>query len=348
MVNIYHSMAELDRLFPNNMAVLDAVIKTEDHLNTHKRIVASISGGSDSDLVLDLLERLGHPEDTEIRYVWFDTGLEYEATKQQIQYLMGRYKVKIETVDHKKAIATSCKTYGVPFLTKTVSDYINRLQRHGFQWEDEPFDVLCARYPGCKAALRWWCNEWGEGSRMNISNLKWLKEFLIAYPPKFKISKKCCLYSKVLPALAYLQEFGADLNIVGVRRAEGGQRATAYTSCFTPAHGNTVAQFRPLFFLRDEDKAQYEEYCKIQHSACYCKYGLKRTGCAGCPFGSRFEDELAAAEWFEPKLFQAANAIFGESYAYTREYRLFKKDMEYQRRTGNENQLELEGFSNAV
>lgn len=62
-------------------------------------------------------------------------------------------------------------------------------------------------------------------------------------------------------------------------------------------------------------------------SKCYTEYGLKRTGCAGCPFGRDFEYELEVIQKYEPKLYKAVNNIFGDSYEYTRKYREFVKKM---------------------
>ena len=59
-------------------------------------------------------------------------------------------------------------------------------------------------------------------------------------------------------------------------------------------------------------------------------YGLMRTGCFGCPFGKRFEEELRTIEEHEPNLLKAANSIFGESYEYTRQYLLFREKMKQQ------------------
>lgn len=60
------TMAELLALFPNNSTILDAAIKTEDHINRQAqqggKIMVSISGGSDSDIMLDLFERIGYPD----------------------------------------------------------------------------------------------------------------------------------------------------------------------------------------------------------------------------------------------------------------------------------------------
>lgn len=55
--------------------------------------------------------------------------------------------------------------------------------------------------------------------------------------------------------------------------------------------------------------------------------GLNRTGCAGCPFGRDFENELAIMQQYEPKLYKAAYKIFAESYEYTRLYKEFQQKL---------------------
>lgn len=287
-------------------------------------------GGGDSDIVVDMFERVGYAPG-QVSYVWFDTGLEYEATKRHLKFLEDKYRITIRRLKAKKAIPTSCREYGTPFLSKTVSMYINRLQNHGFQWEDGDLDVLMQKYPNCKSALRWWCNEWGDKSRFNIGVSLGLKEFMMQNPPPL-FSDKCCEYAKKNVGYEIEKEFEDGVLIVtGVRRSEGGVRAIRYPSCYTPANKH-AAQFRPIFYFTDEDKLEYEQFCGVVHSDCYTQYGLKRTGCACCPFGSGFEFELAVVEEHEPKLFKAANAIFGDSYDYMRKYREFKEEFKKNKR----------------
>lgn len=114
------------------------------------------------------------------------------------------------------------------------------------------------------------------------------------------------------------------MNISGVRSAEGGARKNIYKSCFDE-NGDGYDNYRPLFWYKDSDKQDYDEHYGIEHSKCYTEYGLKRTGCAGCPFGRDFEQELEVIEKYEPKLFKAVNNIFGDSYELTRKYREFYK-----------------------
>lgn len=304
--------------------IQDAIFKANGHLENSQKVLAAISGGADSDLMLDLFYKLD--DEGKVVYAWCDTGLETEATKRHLKELEEKYDIEILRLKTKVPIPLAVRKYGLPFLSKQVSEYIMRLQKHGFQWEDEPFDVLYARYPNCKGALRWWCNEFGENSKFNISYNSYLKEFMIENPPDFPISSKCCYFAKKSPVNSYVADKDFDLVCTGVRKAEGGIRSSAYNSCFTPAVDG-VAQYRPLFWFTKESKETYEKCHGVTHSDCYGVWGLDRTGCAACPFGKYFEFELACLEKYEPKMFKAVWKIFGKSYEYTRKYREFQRKM---------------------
>ena len=202
---------------------------------------------------------------------------------------------------------------------------IQRLQRHNFKWEDKPFEELSKEYPKCISALRWWCNDYGENSKFNINYNKYLKEFMVQYNPWFNISNKCCKYAKKDLAHEKLKE-GYDLNITGVRKSEGGVRSTSYKSCFDTSdkHDN----YRPIFWFKNEDKKYYERKFFITNSRCYFTYGLKRTGCCGCPYGRECKKELEVLEEFEPKLAVAVKNVFKDSYKYTNMYHEFRNSMD--------------------
>ena len=319
---------------PVNKTIGDNLIRAWSIINNDKyeKIVCAVSGGADSDVMLDICYKCD--KDNKIDYVWFDTGLEYQATKDHLKLLEEKYDIKINPYKALIPIPTSCKNYGQPFISKNTSEMIDRLQRHEFQWEDEPLDVLLERYckwnekkqdwVGCKGAIMWWCNA-NKSIQFNIDYNKYLKEFMIQNPPQFKISSKCCKYAKkdVLHKLVATE--GYDLNIFGVRRAEGGIRSASYKNCFDEA--DKYDNYRPLFWYTNDDKEEYEKHYDIVHSKCYTEYGLKRTGCAGCPFGKNFEKELEVIKEYEPKLFKAVNNIFGDSYEYTRRYKKFLEEM---------------------
>ncbi len=336
-----HELLDASR---NNLTIFDSFGKANDVINNpkYKKIMCSISGGSDSDIMLDLIYRLD--KDKKVKYVWFDTGLEFQATKEHLRFLEKKYDISIERERAIQPIPTTCRNVGQPFLSKQVSEFMSRLQKHDFKWEDEPFDVLVKRYPKCKSALKWWCNGWGEGkeiisneekvrerfkTKFSISNNRYLKEFIMANPPTFAIANKCCTYAKKDVAKKFIKENEIDLNIVGVRKAEGGARSGAYKTCFSTADKKYgVDQYRPLFWYTDSDKKEYEEIFGVTHSECYTTYGMKRTGCAGCPYSIKIGDEKLTIQAFEPKLYKAINKIFKDSYEYTKQYREFVQMMD--------------------
>lgn len=317
-------LLDLLETLPKNKIVVDNFIIAYSKINSpmYKKIMCSISGGADSDDILDICSKCDI--DHKIEYVFFDTGLEYEATKEHLKYLEEKYNIEIKVEKAKVPIPVSCKNYGQPFISKLVSEMIDRLQKHGFQWEDEPLEALEKKYKHCRRALRWWCNDFGEKSRFNINYNKWLKEFMLENHIDFEVSNYCCTGAKKDVAHDVKTKGNYDLSIVGVRKSEGGVRSSAYKNCFTPME-DEPDEYRPIFFYKNDDKKEYDEACDITHSRCYTEYGLPRTGCAGCPYGRDFENELKVMKEHEPKLHVAANNIFKDSYEYTRKYRRFAK-----------------------
>lgn len=321
---------------PKNEEIFKSFLVTNKKIQDYNNIVVSVSGGSDSDVMIDLFERVAPKT---VKYVFFNTGLEYTATKEHLKYLKEKYDIEIEVINAKKPIPITCRDYGQPFLSKQVSEYIQRLQAHNFKWEDKPYSELIEEYPNCQIALKWWCNERGENSSFNINRNKYLKEFMIKHPPTFKISNKCCHYAKKQPVKKYLKDNKADLDCCGIRKSEGGARATAYKNCFSDNRDKEeIDKYRPIFWYKDNTKRVYEDFFGVIHSRCYTEYGLKRTGCAGCPYNKKFEEELKTIETYEPKLFKAVNNIFKDSYNYTREYRKFVNE-----KCNTENNEEIDG-----
>lgn len=313
-----------------NAEVLNSFVKAEGVIERHDKILCSVSGGADSDIVVDMLSKLD--DSGKVVYVWFDTGMEYSATKEQLDYLESRYGIKIRREKAIKPIPSSCREYGQPFLSKLVSGNIERLQRHGFKWEDETLENLLPRYPKCTSALKWWCS-WhdkylqpGKEPKWSISRNRYLREFMIENPPQFKVSAKCCKYAKKNVSLKIEREINADLVVTGIRKAEGGLRAGAYKSCQSFDTSRGIDTFRPIFWYTQADKDYYCQRFDIQHSKCYTDYGLKRTGCVGCPFSRRCTEELDIVEANEPKLYKACTNVFADAYEYTRKYREYVEE----------------------
>lgn len=314
-----------------NSAIFDMIVKAHSILCNPKyeKILVSVSGGADSDIMVDLCENLVPKK---VHYVWFDTGIEYQATKDHLNYLENKYGIEIVRQKPDVPVPLGNKKYGQPFLSKLVSEHIQRLQHNDFKWEDKPYDELIKEYPNCKSSIIWWTNhhEVTEGFRSSMFNInyhRYLKEYMVENPPTFKISQNCCFGAKKNVSHKYLKCFKGDLILMGVRKSENGIRSATYKSCFTEKSKKyKIAQYRPLFWLTDYEREQYEHIFKIKHSRCYTEYGFSRTGCAGCPFGKQYEDELVKIKRYEPKLYVAITNIFSNSYEYTRGYLKFRRE----------------------
>lgn len=314
-----------------NLITFDAEMKCEQVLGNATKVMVSISGGADSDVMLDLIYRKQQEKQfpIEIYYVFFNTGIEMQATLDHLDYLEKKYNIKIERVRAKVPVPLGCLRYGKPFLSKFVSQMIQRLQNRNFDFKrdgNKTYKELCKIYPNETAALKWWTNSYpnmkGKQTMFNINSIKYLKEFMIDNPPTFKISNLCCQGAKKDTSHIWEKENTCDLKCMGLRKAEGGIRSTSLKNCFTDNGEQKI--YRPIFWFTDKDKKEYEEFYNIIHSKCYTDYGFKRTGCCGCPFNSKFEEDLQIVKEKEPLLYQAVNKIFGKSYEYTRKYRDFK------------------------
>ena len=154
--------------------------------------------------------------------------------------------------------------------------------------------------------------------------------------------------AKKEPAAKYEKNHEFDLSCTGLRKSEGGNRATSFTTCFTSTFDGPDT-FRPLFWLTDKDKQDYKEHYGLKNSDCYEVWGMKRTGCCGCPYGKNFEQELELIKQFEPKFYKAVNNIFGASYEYTRGYLKFREIMK-SKEAGKEDeeQMSIGGMNEAV
>ena len=306
---------------PANLIIHDCFTKAASVFDKHENIICSISGGSDSDILIDICEKIAPGK---AKYVFFDTGMEYEASKEHISYLEKRYGVEIIRTVPKTPAAVAVRKKGYPVFGKVASEMIHRLQLHNFEWTDEPYEVLIKKYPRCQSALGWWCNK-NMSPNMNVSGKKYLKEFLIDNPPQIKISGACCMEAKKKPSAEVAKKYNADLMIYGVRKAEGGARAKG--NCFSQAtKTHPYDSYRMIFWFSKSDKEEYEKWYNIQHSRCYSDYGLCRTGCIGCPMGSDYQEELRQADIHEPLKARAARVIFKPSYDYTEMYKNYRKD----------------------
>lgn len=343
-------------------AIISIIAK---RLREHPKAICSYSGGADSDILIDLIERtravFSLPP---VKYAFFNTGLEMKATKDHVKATAEKYGVEIEEVRPKVNIVNATRKYGVPFVSKIMSAGLE-----GWQKKNIPLSIaeeyeeaedkaakrkeLKGRYPGCETTINFLCccNSAGEprpNIQLVINSSKYMLDFIRECPPDFQISAQCCDYCKKQVAHSVQKDYG--MIITGERRDEGGMRSVPRKDntalCFTETSSGQY-RLRPLYYVSDRDKTWYKEYYGIQYSDAYEVYGLTRTGCCGCPISYKATDDLELIRPYEPNVVKAAWNIFGKSYEYRKkynEYKAYKENERKKRESVIEGQLELLDF----
>ena len=312
------------------------------HLVEHPSAICSYSGGADSDIMIDLIERTRKLFDLpSIKYVFFNTGLEMKATKDHVKATAEKYGVEIEEHHPKVNIVQATRHHGIPFVSKIMSAGLSEWQKKGVPLSiadeyDQAEDKIAkraelkARYPKCESVINFLCccNSKGEprpNIQLVINSSKYMRDFIAECPPDFDISAKCCDYCK--KQLAHRVQKGYDMIITGERRDEGGMRSVPRKDnsslCFTET-GDGQFRLRPLYYVSDADKAWYKDYYGIRYSDAYEVYGLTRTGCCGCPISYKAIEDLEKIKPHEPQVVKAAWNIFGKSYLYRQKYNEYK------------------------
>lgn len=312
-------------------------------LREHPNAICSYSGGSDSDIMIDLIERTRKVFDLPpVDYVFFNTGLEMKAIKDHVAETAEKYGVLIETCRPKTNIVQATRKYGVPFVSKIMSAGLSGWQKKNIplsiaqeydQAEDKQAkrEELKERYPNCEGTINFLCccNSAGEprpNIQLVINSSRYMRDFIAEYPPDFKISAKCCDYCK--KDVAHKVQKKYEMIITGERRDEGGMRSVPRKDntalCFTETSSGQY-RLRPLYYVSDRDKEWYKDYYGIRYSDAYEVYGLTRTGCCGCPISYKAIDDLEKIRPYEPNVVKAAWNIFGKSYEYRKKYNEYKQ-----------------------
>lgn len=332
-------------------------------LKEHPNAICSYSGGSDSDIMLHLIETVRKVYDLPpVKYCFFNTGLEMKAIKQHVKDMEIKYGVEIIEYRPKVNIVTASRTHGIPFVSKIMSAGLENVQRKNIplgiadeyaEAEDKAAkrQELRERYPKSETAINFLCccNSAGEprpNIQLVINSSKYMLDFIKENPVPFKVSAKCCDYCK--KQIAHKVQKGYDMVITGERRDEGGMRSVprkdSTTMCFTETADGSY-RLRPLYYVSDADKAWYKEHYGIKYSDAYEVYGLTRTGCCGCPISSKAVADLEKIRPYEPILVKAAWNVFGDSYRYRQQYNEYKRkrmEIEKAKKLAPSAQIEME------
>ena len=236
------------------------------------RYVLSYSGGKDSHFLYWFIKEWMH--DVQIEIVGVNTSFEIPEIRDRIMR-------NSDTVLHPSMNRWDIKEqYGIPCFSKQQDEYIWRYQ-NGSRTQNTMRAVMGETIYGLNRKAR---------------------ELLLS-DRLHKVSNKCCYYNKELPMIRYERQTGKKA-IIAVRGAESQTRRAKYTSCM-----RTNGNFTPLYDFTDTLMDDIYTAFDIEIPSAYAF--VKRTGCAGCPYGRNCETELSLLPDLQR---QATVKYFKESY----------------------------------
>lgn len=254
---------EYDFILQDRIAKIQSINQLYD-LDNNSYI--SFSGGKDS-VVLSYLIDLALPNNN-IPRVYVNTGIEYTKMTMYVKDL-AKNDERIIIINNKFNIPITLKKYGYPFKSKE-------------------FSLLNLTYYNMKAKGLNVCDKYQKrirGDKDTYQPIPKVLRYLFNEIP-FKISDKCCIKFKE----KYLSDFEKikPIAITGIRKDEGGRRNNL-SKCLT--HNNT--KFHPLLVVSDEWENEFIKRNNIKLCELYYEpYNFKRTGCKGCPFNVKLQDNL--------------------------------------------------------
>ena len=283
----------------NDFILEDRLQKIRQIVNEYgeNQFYISFSGGKDS-TVLSALVDMAIPGNN-IPRVFADTGIELKMLKDFVLELQ-KTDDRIVIIEPSVPIRQSLEEDGYPFKSKHHAHYLERFNRIG----------MCD-------SIRHYIGEsvngltWG---RSATCPKKLKQQFDGDYA--LKISDKCCVNLKEKPLDMWGKEHGRPYAILGIMRSEGGRRERS--TCLSFRDGELKA-FQPMAPLTAEWEAWFIEEFDIKICDIYKPpYNFTRTGCKGCPFALKLQNELDTLEKFFPAERKQCEAIWKPVYA---EYR---------------------------
>ena len=235
----------------------------------------SFSGGKDSTVLHHLLD-LAIPKNR-IPRVFINTGIEYVDIVKFVKAL-AEDDNRFHIVNNRRNIRKTLDEYGYPFKSKIHSKWVDLYQRNGKNKATE--------------------NYLGEGEKQLYRQCPQDLKYQFTDQCTLRISDKCCLKMKEEPFSNWQKENNKPIRIVGVMRAEGGRRMKAQCLAFK---GDKLSHFQPLAVISKE----WEEWFIKQYNVKLCRlyyepFNFERTGCKGCPFTIKLQEQLETLEKYLP------------------------------------------------
>ena len=252
-------------------------IKAIDEVyNLKDNAYISFSGGKDSTILHYLID-IALPNN-KIPRLFINTGIEYQDIRKYVKE-MSLSDNRIIVLNSGVNIKEMLNKYGYPFKSKQHSHNLAIYQHSG---NTITIKKYLKKIEGNKTIT---CPK--------ILEYNFTPEF------KIKCSENCCIQMKKKPAKKWSFENNKSIVLTGMRSKEGGQRLGA--NCIVTDKDNKLVKFHPLLVVSEEWEEEFLKrnnikLCKLY----YPPYNFKRTGCKGCPFALKLQDELDIMEKLLP------------------------------------------------
>lgn len=293
-----------------DIKIANAMHRVEDlYYSTNGKCYVSFSGGKDSTVILAIIkmcEEIYTIPKNGIPAVYCDTGIELGATRDFVRWCRDNWYSSVEIIRPKVTFKWVLDNKGKPLKSKMKSQYIQRYQR-GKEGKQGAFEALILGVT----------RQGKPCIKTKIAD----KDFHLVHDAfDIKASSKCCEYLKKKPFLDWQKQNHMKGYLTGLRSSEGGarelatiKRVQAGGKLCTATRGDTIIKM-PIIDWTDEDVDQFIKQYKVPLSKAYTEYGMRRTGCMGCPFSRELKDNLKVLWDYEPNRYKASMFFLKDVY----------------------------------
>lgn len=298
-----------------DIKISNAMHRIEDlYYSTNGKCYVSFSGGKDSTVILAIIkmcEEIYTIPKHGIKAVFCDTGIELAATRQFVNWVRDNWYGNVQIIRPEKSFYHVTKEYGKPMKSKMKSEYLSRYQRGKSESAKQfSFKQLMA------------IDDTKDNPSQYYKSTKLANKDLHLMHPDFdiQVSNKCCDILKKKPFLDWKKQNHMKGYLTGLRSSEGGarelatiKRVQAGGKLCTATRGDTIIKM-PIIDWTDEDVDQFIKQYKVPLSKAYTEYGMRRTGCMGCPFARELKDNLKVLWDYEPNRYKASMVFLKDVY----------------------------------
>lgn len=260
---------------------LEVIKSTNQKYDLENNAYISFSGGKDSTILHYLID-MALPNN-HIPRVFINTGIEYNYIVEFVKELASKDD-RFIILKPSQPIKPMLEKYGYPFKSKQHSHNLAIYWRNK---DKEEYNLSLKRYLGiiesntlfrCPQQLQY----------------QFTKDFNI------KCIDNCCLKLKKEPIKKWQKENNRTIALTGMRREEGGQRASI-KGCIITGKDNKIVKFHPLLVVNDDFENWFINKYKIELCKLYREpFNFKRTGCVGCPYSLDLQEQLDTMAMYLP------------------------------------------------